>query len=70
MLPEHVLETLKQSTCPVQPFSTTSDAVDDGGKVPGEDDDTETTKKIQKKKTNPCQEDCCQDKGEEGIEEG
>ena len=53
MLPEHVLETLKQSTCPVQPFSTTSDAVDDGGKVPGEDDDTETTKKIQKKKTNP-----------------
>lgn len=50
MLPEHVLETLKQSTCPVEPFSTTSDAVDDGGKVPGEDDDSELAKK---KKTKP-----------------
>lgn len=53
MLPEYVLETLQQSTCPVEPFSTTNDAADEGGKVTLEEDDSEkkSPKKKQKTKT-------------------
>lgn len=50
MLPEHVVETLKQSSCPVEPFSTANDAADDGAKPAGEDDDADQPKTADRNK--------------------
>lgn len=68
MLPEHVVETLKQSTCPVEPFSTANDAADDGAKGTGEDEDTEQKKPAAKQKVE-LEEDCGQDSGKETCKE-
>lgn len=44
------MESLRQSSCPVVPFSTANDAADDGAKATGEDDDAAQTKSPKKKK--------------------